>query len=48
MIAEIKCPVCDEHIGTLEKEDITEQDILEHQKMVTCSNGHTYQEEENQ
>jgi hypothetical protein len=40
MIATIECATCSEIIGTIEKPEITMQDVLEYQRMVVCSNGH--------
>lgn len=40
MIKTIKCTTCEEILGTLEKPEITDQDISEYQVMVSCSLGH--------
>lgn len=45
MIFQIKCVVCNEQMGTLEKTVITDQDIQEIKGMFTCSQGHAQVEE---
>lgn len=40
MIATIKCLVCNEIMGTIEKPEITEADIAEYRQMVSCTQGH--------
>lgn len=36
----IKCSVCSEVLGTLEKPVITDLDVETYRQMVTCSSGH--------
>lgn len=40
MIFEIKCETCGEVLGTIEKNEITENDIAEYKQMMVCENGH--------
>lgn len=41
MIVSIKCRICQEVMGQIEKEVVSEQDVAEYQQMLTCSQGHT-------
>lgn len=41
MIKTIKCSVCGEVIGQIEKNEITENDESLYRQMVTCPNGHS-------
>lgn len=41
MKKEITCSVCNEKIGEIEKDVITEHDEATYRQMVTCSNGHS-------
>lgn len=41
MIVKIKCEVCGEEIGTIDKPIVTELDQELYRSMTSCSNGHT-------
>jgi len=45
MEKQIKCVICGEIIGTINKPEITEQDAIEYAAMTTCSQGHLQTEE---
>lgn len=40
MIEEIKCNICKEVVGTLEKDNITDDDAALYAQMTMCPNGH--------
>lgn len=41
MRAEIRCQTCNELMGTIDKPEITAEDIEKYQQMMTCSSGHS-------
>ena len=40
MIAEIRCTVCMEFIGSIDKSEVTDEDRRLYAESVMCSNGH--------
>ena len=40
MEKQIKCVVCGEILGTVEKPEISEQDAIDYSAMMACSDGH--------